>query len=570
MREKFRRYVQTLRDCAESHGVKGVPFLINIHGTGGGRGLTFPIGISQLFETYRNQPQMTSGSDLYLGDLTVSNVADLYLGNAFMQAMHDQDQPLTSLEFEVGNGNYGDDLGMLYAPEAAELKVRLCIAQGNRLLNFYIHCGGENPWMVNARGDKERIAITGQRHGYAAPIDPEGRPNATYEPLGRVTKTLRNLEHLLADSQQEFDDVSLGFVPDHYLTEYRHEASQARREQITDLERFRGAGPRSVLARALLLSGFSFPAVNLQAETPSTGALVLATGCTLARDVQERLVDYVRNGGKLLLVGFLPMFDHDGSSCTVLQEALKLASGGQRLDNVESNVRAHGWAAPRADARTYFVQLLRGRERTADIEPLLTEISNGLACATRVALGEGEVTILGCDYPADLSFYRDLMASLNVVPQFQMDADGPGVVLTSTASGNGRRLLHLINVAPQPVALRLRKNGKKFLRGRRIIVPARAGFILPFGAVDERDASTLAGASIVESTAELVRETRHSFTVRPTQEEDVIVLRTRRRIECKRGVITRTGSLVRVVIDRAQNKGKPVTIRFGRRLRSLS
>ncbi|TCM49050.1 hypothetical protein [Kribbella sp. VKM Ac-2568] len=36
------------------------------------------------------------------GDLTVENVADLYVGNAFMAAVHDADQPLTSLELLVG------------------------------------------------------------------------------------------------------------------------------------------------------------------------------------------------------------------------------------------------------------------------------------------------------------------------------------------------------------------------------------------------------------------------------------------------------------------------------------
>ena len=64
---------------AERNGILGVPFLINVHGTAEGRGRTYPIGISQLLETWRDQPQMTAGSDFYLGDLTVENVADLYV-----------------------------------------------------------------------------------------------------------------------------------------------------------------------------------------------------------------------------------------------------------------------------------------------------------------------------------------------------------------------------------------------------------------------------------------------------------------------------------------------------------
>lgn len=52
MRDRFRRYVATLRGYAEEFGVRDVPFVINIHGTAEGRGLSYPIGISQLYEAY--------------------------------------------------------------------------------------------------------------------------------------------------------------------------------------------------------------------------------------------------------------------------------------------------------------------------------------------------------------------------------------------------------------------------------------------------------------------------------------------------------------------------------------
>ena len=38
--------------------------------------------------------------------------------NAFMAAVHDAEQPLTSLEFEAGTGDYGEDLSRLVSPEA--------------------------------------------------------------------------------------------------------------------------------------------------------------------------------------------------------------------------------------------------------------------------------------------------------------------------------------------------------------------------------------------------------------------------------------------------------------------
>ncbi|NBY23870.1 MAG: hypothetical protein EBQ73_13835 [Gammaproteobacteria bacterium] len=52
-RNRYARYVHTLRSYAEAAGVIGIPFLVNVHGTGGGRGFGFPIGISQLLETWQ-------------------------------------------------------------------------------------------------------------------------------------------------------------------------------------------------------------------------------------------------------------------------------------------------------------------------------------------------------------------------------------------------------------------------------------------------------------------------------------------------------------------------------------
>ncbi|MBA3991902.1 MAG: glycosyl hydrolase [Cyanobacteria bacterium DS2.3.42] len=488
MRSRFKRYVQALRRLAEENGIKDIPFLINVHGTSGGRGRTFPIGVSQLFESYENEPQMTSGSDFYFGDLTVANVADLYVDNAFMAAVLGPDQPLMSLEFEAGDGNYSDDLGVLYAPEAIELKTRLCLAQGNRLLNYYLHAGGHNPPQEAAGDGIDRIAFTGERHGFAAPVGPDGKLNATYHAIGRVVSNMKEIEPLLATSVEEHDGFALGFVPDHYLSEYRYPSSLKRAEQVADLERFRGLGPRDVLARALLLGGFSFPAVNLQAGIPKHQVVVLSTGRTLDAVVQSNLAQYVRGGGKLLLVGLLPDVDDDGAPCTILADTLGLKSAGRLYESSAPNtywpsVAVHGWAAPRPDARVTAAQLLASADGTA-LSPLLTEVGSGLPCAVQVSAGKGQAIVLGCDYPADLIFYRQLMAALSVVPRWRLNADGPGVVVTSTISAGGERLLHLINVAPQAVALSVSHHGQPVFGGRRITMPARSGLVLAVGTAD--------------------------------------------------------------------------------------
>src|SRR5690606_25555493 len=65
-RDQFARYASELGRMATTAGMGGVPFLVNIHGTSGGSGASFPIGLSQVVDTFAGRPQMAAGSDHYL------------------------------------------------------------------------------------------------------------------------------------------------------------------------------------------------------------------------------------------------------------------------------------------------------------------------------------------------------------------------------------------------------------------------------------------------------------------------------------------------------------------------
>lgn len=555
MRDRYRRYVLELRDQAERHGVTGVPFLINVHGTADRRGRTFPIGISQLFESYRGQPQMTSGSDYYLGDLTVTTVADLYVSNAFLAAVHDADQPLTSMEFEAGTGDYSEDLSTLCPPEAIDLKTRLCVAQGNRLLNLYLFAGGHNPPLAEPVGDgNDRIAFTGERHGFAAPVGPEGQLNPTFGAARAALHAVRAVADLLADSDEEDDGLALGFVPDHYLTEYRHPGSRRRAAQVADLERFRGMGPRDILARALLLGGFSFPAVDVQSGPLSprtTPVLALASAGTMRQDTQHRLVDYLRAGGRLLLHGVLPERDHDGEACTVLVDELRLRVAG-RVEGSRHyfpSVVGHGWAAGRAEVRVGYAQLL---EPVGDAQVVLTTVGDGAGCAFETSVGSGRALVIACDYPCLLGFWRAALHRLGVRPRLAHDAEQPGLVVTSTVNPAGERLLHLVNVGPSPADFGLTWHGAPVLGGRRLHLPARAGVMLPYGL-------PVGEATLVETSCELVSRDASSLLLRPTQDIDLVVLETDREVTASRGEVDVSNGRVTVTVRRDRG-AEPVRV----------
>ena len=206
----------------------------------------------------------------------------------------------------------------------------------------------------------------------------------------------------------------------------------------------------------------------------------------------------------------------------------------------------------------------------------------------QVVAGKGEAIVLGCDYPADLGLYRELMSELGIEPRWQLAADQPGVILTSTLSPAGERLLHAINVAPYKVTFKLKHFGKPVLNGKRLTLQARSGVILPMGVLAKgskvvpslthpnkegiaqrlrpiqiADVSgvLIAGTTVLESSAEIMRHDRNVILVQPTQEEeDVIVLETDDNVQCTKGKITRKGSIVHIVTKRSKHGGKPVAI----------
>ncbi|RYB89798.1 glycosyl hydrolase [Nocardioides glacieisoli] len=480
MRERFAAYVVALRELCEARDVRDVPFLVNIHGTESGSGAPFPIGISQLVSTYSGVPGMVSGSDHYLGAATSDTLTDVYVMNAFMDAVHDEHQPLTSLEFEAGTGDYSGGIESQHDPSTVELKTRLCVAQGNRLVNYYLLAGGINPPLEEAVGDgNDRLSFTGERHGTAAPIGPEGQRGFAYDATARTARAMTAQQEWLSRMTEEHDDVALGLVLDAYATEYHHPDSDLMTEVVDDLAGHRGAGQRRFLPRSLLLAGFRFGAVHLEERDPAPGSvLALATGRFLSAEVQQRVLDHVRAGGGLLLLGRLPERDLEGEPCTVLADGLGVRGGGFVHDNQHffPSVVRHGWAAPGPEVRVGWRQEIDA----PDGEVVLTDV-DGAVCGVSVTAGSGRAVLLTAGLPSDPTLVERAMAHLGTRAAVYVDAPWPGVLATTTATADGQRAVHLINHSAVDMDVTLTIDGVDLPDGGALRLPGRSGHVLPLG-----------------------------------------------------------------------------------------
>ena len=528
-RERSARYVAVLRGFAVESGFGGVPLLINVHGTEAGSASSFPIGISQLAQSYRDIPGMASGSDHYLGNLTFPGAAELHLAHAFLAAVNGADQPLTSLEFEAGNGDYGSGLGSLTDPAAVVLKIRLLLSQGVRLVNWYLFAGGTN--FLDPRPEDagtHRFGITGERHGNAAPVTPEGERGDSFAATAESMSVAAAHRRWAADWEPEHDDLVFGFVLDHYATEYAYGGNPVMPELVAELARARGGGPGSLLPRALLGAGFRYGAVDVQCDLPSTvpRLIVLGSPALLDAAVQHRLLEHVRAGGSMLLLGAMPTLDHAGRDCTVLADALGLTVAAPVTDGIRPflSVVGAGTLSRRAETRVGRLQPLL---LTAGV-PLLRDAITGDVCAAEIPCGGGLITVVATDYAAEPGFFAHLVARLGVTPGLRSAAHPSALITATTRTPAGDRFLHLINPTGFTLSTDLTLDDRALFGGRRITVPPATGRILPLRL-------TIGDHRISEGNAEIIRVAAGSITFRAVDADSAVTVDGRQQMRAGAG-----------------------------------
>ena len=523
MRDRARRYVDKLRAWAECADAGGIPFLINLHGSGNGRGTHFPIGISQLYEVYRRGSGYLPGSDFYLGNLTADNFQDLYLCNAFLEATQAPDQPLCCLEFECSDGDYAGMSGTRYDPSAVDFKLRMCIAQGYRLLNFYLFAGGFNYRLEPPPNDSDdRIAITGERHGWTAPVSPEGELNDTFPRMASAIRAVTAVADKLVTMREERDGVAVGFMADYFMTEYRYPHSAAMKDIVQDLEAHRAGWVWESLVRALLFAGYRFGAVDIQNEPLEPGSvpvLVLPSARHMDSEVQAKLAAWLKAGGNLLLYGEVPVYDMEGSPCTLLAQALGVRPLAIRhsAEHHYLSLCAEGWAAPRPELHTHYAQVFE----LGQAESILRLHGSGEVTAFAAPVGRGQAIVIATAYPCDISLFRTALEKLGATAGLRCDGPRQGVFATSMANRDGEGFLHLLNLEGFEKALRVSRNGKRLLGGREIRLLGREGVMLP---IDVRFSS----GRIRYATAEIMAIAEDAIEFRRTQPEDIVVLETER------------------------------------------
>jgi beta-galactosidase len=429
-----------------------------------------------------------------------------------MACMNRPEQPLSSIEFEAGSGDYGENGAIRQSSAATDFKARLSVVQGNRMLNHYLLAGGHNPMLERAKQDgNSRLGTTGGRHGFAAPIDPEGKLDPTYFGLQDTNRTLASVGDLLAGMTEEHDDIALGFVPNYYSTDVKRPGPMMA--LASQLEAARG--PLEGLTRAMMACGLSFPAVNLQAPIPQgTKAIALASASCLQAEIQHRLLDFVHRGGNLMLYGRLPVEDLEGRTAKILVDALGIELHDPQQGNSDffPSLQGIDWAQPEPEVRVWQLVPFAAARGKSFLNFVQTELSAGAS----IPYGAGQVTLVTAELPLHMPLWRGIFERMGAKPRVEHDAAHGGLLLHRVRNSRGERFLSLINLDQEEKELRIIQGGHD-LFGRKIFLAGRKAKLLPINV-------TVNGLKILRSTTEIIDQSSTGLAFRQTAVSERIEL----------------------------------------------
>lgn len=516
MRTYYARYVKELKTYAEECGVHDTPFFINIHGTGESRIFDFPLGISQLYQAYNQDDGLISGTDVYLGEPTEGKYQDLYVINAWTDAMNKKGNPLTSIEFECSDAPYCSLNGMRFHPSTTSHKMLMCLSQNARMLSFYVFSGGVNYLLKYPENDGNgRMAFTSELHGFNAPVQPDGTHNYSFPYIADTAKVIHALNELIASSRQVVDPVSLAFIPDYFLTEAVYAKSGRMKEIFENLKRLRCEGQIDNICRALLGHHISFDGVDIQhEEIPEGSVLVVLSARYMAADIQQKLADFSRRGGRILLYGEIPEYDMEGKDCTILKDLLGL----QEVQYVRNTAPVYYPSMVACNEMEGVAPMQCGNYIQAfqkDDDAILELYGSEKMCGMLKQTGEGIICAVTGDYPSQMQFWGRVFEKLGIRPRLGADYYRQGIYLAQTESEDGQRLLYLMNLDYVDKTTDLTVDGNLLFKD--FVLEDKKSMILPL--------SVKTPAAVVEkSTAEIVGMDADSIDFRCTQPRDIIVL----------------------------------------------
>ncbi|WP_226536116.1 beta-galactosidase [Fictibacillus halophilus] len=503
LREHYRRFIEYLKQSAEEKGID-VPFVVNIHGFHTidltKRGTMYPIGISQLLETAKIDNVLMAG-DYYIGNIEYDNYTDIVLANAFTKAIQWNEQPLFSAEFQ---GGCLSDKPRLQPP-TYDLTTRLCVADGMNGVNYYMFAAGEN---------YENIGLHGKRHDWQAPLTADGKKAPHYSVIQHIGKMLQVFERPLLETKPEVD-THFGFYPDYYMTEFYDEHTKGMTDQM---HHERDAYLYNGIAKSLRVNNIIYDAVNLLDEE-ELDPIKLPTLWMFATEwmdehIQQKLVNYLENGGRLILFPTIPIKTMKNVPCTILKDYIGVTVKGHK---------SHGFAKI-GEMDNIPVQ----RQELYDIESgafAWAEDDDQSVIAFEKPLGKGKLVMFGIGMDHNFYYQNDTIVHLarraGIESRFQLEEELDITVRTHPETGS---FIFIQNFDEFKKKTTIHYKGEPLFAGKELVIPQRMGLMLPVDVPLTDDLTISYGTGEIYNTEH--DQNKLQLAIKITQPEEEFVFTT--------------------------------------------
>ena len=376
----YPRYFQTLHEMMQKNGVDTC-FVHNAYN---------PRAVSLHYHNKKKNPWLHIGVDCYYslnGRPTIhEGVYYCEYGAEYIRRFL-QNVPWI-MEQECG---YWNDYPQVYGPELYIWNV-YAMAAGYRGINMYLFASG-----INRPG----MGFFGTDHNWQAPVDAYGEKRETFADIARSISDIKaNRDVFMADLRY---DLAFGIKNDPGLIWTQT------------------AKPTDELFYSLKAAGFTPQICDFAAASPEElrrhPALVVSGDLHMDQEVQEKLLNYALDGGKLVLGGRMPVLDSQGRPCTVLADALSIAAEATPFADQEQEKLIFGGVE-------YFVGKRMQVLQTAK-ENCIAWNQAGQPAAVKCTVGSGCVLVL--PYTMEVKFFSQTEALRILLEQAGISASIHGM-----------------------------------------------------------------------------------------------------------------------------------------------
>lgn len=284
-RNYFSEYFKFLKDLFREKF--NLPILINIPQFCDydirGRGFYSPTTTSFYRDFRRHEKNITFGGAYQLRRIDYENFHDIFITTEAIRMINPKN-PNICAELQTGIMR---DKPRLYASDV-ELHLKTSLVSGLKGINCYMFAGGENP---------ENLGVFGKFHDWQSPVGHDLKIKPHFEVIESFGTFLKTWGEYFAKTEK-VNFINFAFYLPYWIGEF---SDWKQLEYARNRYFFDGIG------RIMILCGYQFGMVDLLEENlDKFKSFLIFSWKWMDLKTQNKILNYVRGGGKVLLGPWLP------------------------------------------------------------------------------------------------------------------------------------------------------------------------------------------------------------------------------------------------------------------------